>query len=59
MLNGMGSPSVTESIPAAGPGTLPLPALERLAIAYLTWPQAIVLIGWLQLLICKHGLLEL
>ncbi len=45
----MGSPSVTESTPAAGPGTLPLPALERLVIAYLTLPLAIFVAGWLQL----------
>jgi hypothetical protein len=45
----MGSPSVTGSRLAAGPGTLPLPALERLVIVYLTLPLAIFVAGWLQL----------
>lgn len=49
MLSGMGSSSVTESTPAAGAGTLHLPALDRLVIAYLTLPLAIFVIGWLQL----------
>jgi hypothetical protein len=49
MLSGMGSRSVTESTLAAGPGALPLPALDRLVIAYLTLPLAIFVIGWLAL----------
>ena len=49
MLSGLGSQSVTESTPAAGAAALPLAALDRLVIAYLTLPLAIFLIGWLQL----------
>jgi hypothetical protein len=43
MLSGMGSPSVTESTPAAGPGALPLAVLERVVVAYLVSPFAYLL----------------
>jgi hypothetical protein len=49
MLSGLGYQNVTESTPAANPGALPLPALDRLVIAYLALPLAIFLAGWLQL----------
>jgi hypothetical protein len=49
MLNGLGYQNVTESTPAASVGTLPLPLLDRLVIAYLALPLAIFLGGWLQL----------
>jgi hypothetical protein len=48
MLSGLGYQKVTESTPAASVGTLPLPLLDRLVIAYLALPLAIFLVGWLQ-----------
>jgi hypothetical protein len=49
MLSGLGYQNVTGSTPAASVGALPLPALDRLVMAYLALPLAIFLVGWLQL----------
>ncbi len=49
MLSGLGYQNVTESTPAVSVGTLPLPALDRLVIAYLALPLAIFIAAWLEL----------
>jgi hypothetical protein len=51
MLSSLGYQSVTGSTPVAAPASWPLPALDRLVVAYLAFPLVIFLAGWLQLVV--------
>jgi hypothetical protein len=51
MLSGLGYQSVTGSTPAATPASWPLPALDRLVVAYLALPLMIFVASWLQLVV--------